>query len=418
MLILANGFSTRDLAKEKAAERVSAARSYLKSTLSTQDFGKESRTTLLRRSIDGLRPQATPLDTETAVYTIVNYEIEKKADKENLDRLAKSKSPTLQKVGRVYDQTKLLTDAEANEISTEFAKGTIDLRLANAHLQERLGKPRPVIIDPASAKRFQTSFRVTLFTFSMGVLCLILVFAVRPAMSGLAIGQLNWKEAERSVVLFLVYIVGYLLLGAVLYSLTKPTGGEEVKPLSLLFFFITLAGLLFGVTKLKIGDKPITLRQFGLRTDSIWKDLNAAIVGVLISRPVLVIGFWLGRVLFPNLSSRPQGALTSAESGNALQIGLILVATCIFAPIIEEIGFRGTLLPALRKATGGIVPALTLTSLIFGGIHSVGLPGVPGLVGIGLIAGIISYGRGNLIAPILFHSLYNLLTLVTVLLAS
>ncbi len=84
---------------------------------------------------------------------------------------------------------------------------------------------------------------------------------------------------------------------------------------------------------------------------------------------------------------------------------LTVAAGVVFAPIAEEIVFRG-LIQRLASRTWGPVPAVAVSSLLFGLIH-----GQPwflfGLIGVGLVLGFIFETTRSLRACILAHAVHN-----------
>jgi len=96
----------------------------------------------------------------------------------------------------------------------------------------------------------------------------------------------------------------------------------------------------------------------------------------------------------------------------------VLAVTSVFAPLLEEVVFRGFLLASLTKwlPTPG---AVFFSSVVFAGAH-LAPRDFPQLVTLGMVLG-FSYSRTrNLLTPMLIHSLWNsgVLVLVAVLVSS
>jgi membrane protease YdiL (CAAX protease family) len=85
---------------------------------------------------------------------------------------------------------------------------------------------------------------------------------------------------------------------------------------------------------------------------------------------------------------------------------LIGISTVILAPISEEILFRGLLYNAVKNAGYPLV-ALYGVSLFFGVIHNNAIAMLP-LAFFGVILTVVYEITGNLLAPIITHSLFNL----------
>jgi membrane protease YdiL (CAAX protease family) len=81
------------------------------------------------------------------------------------------------------------------------------------------------------------------------------------------------------------------------------------------------------------------------------------------------------------------------------------VAAVIFAPIVEEIIFRGVLYPAVKRQAGQRL-ALWGVSLLFALTH-MNLTALLALTVLGIILTFLYEETGNLITPIIAHSVFN-----------
>ena len=97
---------------------------------------------------------------------------------------------------------------------------------------------------------------------------------------------------------------------------------------------------------------------------------------------------------------------------NILEIIMEFIATCIFAPICEEIIFRFGLYEKLNKKFN-IGISILITSIIFSVIHFYKLDGIIILLTISTIWNYAYYKTNNLLYPIIFHFLHNLYALIS-----
>jgi nicotinamidase-related amidase len=88
----------------------------------------------------------------------------------------------------------------------------------------------------------------------------------------------------------------------------------------------------------------------------------------------------------------------------------------VLAPIIEELMFRGILLPWLRQAVGPW-PAILLSSAIFAIAHLDAWPAPFALFVLALFLGYLAYRTTSLVAPIVLHSVFNAANLTILILA-
>ena len=97
---------------------------------------------------------------------------------------------------------------------------------------------------------------------------------------------------------------------------------------------------------------------------------------------------------------------------NILEIIMEFIATCIFAPICEEIIFRFGLYEKINKKFN-VVISILITSTIFSIIHFYKLDGIIILLAISTIWNYAYYKTNNLLYPIIFHFLHNLYALIS-----
>jgi membrane protease YdiL (CAAX protease family) len=103
-----------------------------------------------------------------------------------------------------------------------------------------------------------------------------------------------------------------------------------------------------------------------------------------------------------------------AKGGIAERIALLVLAA-VFAPLVEEIVFRGVLYRHLRERLGRIghfasfVVAALASSALFAAIHPQGIVFAPILAGLGFAFCIARELRGSLIAPMVAHGVNNAL---------
>lgn len=103
-----------------------------------------------------------------------------------------------------------------------------------------------------------------------------------------------------------------------------------------------------------------------------------------------------------------------ADGGLAVRVALLVLAA-VFAPLVEEIVFRGVLYRHLRERLGGLghfasfMVAALASSALFAAIHPQGIVFAPILAGLGVAFCIARELRGSLIAPMVAHGINNAL---------
>jgi uncharacterized protein len=109
------------------------------------------------------------------------------------------------------------------------------------------------------------------------------------------------------------------------------------------------------------------------------------------------------------------GVLPLIKSGDPVAIVSLLAVTSVFAPLLEEVVFRGFLLTSLTKwlpAPGAVL----FSSVIFGLVHFAPRD-FPELVALGCVLGFSYVRTRNLLVPMFIHSLWNSGVLVLLLVA-
>lgn len=154
--------------------------------------------------------------------------------------------------------------------------------------------------------------------------------------------------------------------------------------------------------------------------------LPLAAVALLITFLALVFGVFGGEAPTPHHEFANAPLPVHPVVGEAAMPGtwgslpLILMAT-VFAPLVEEIMFRGVLYRHLRDCTataGIVVSALSsglVSAFLFAAVHPQGPIAVPALMVLALGFTFAREWRGSLVAPIAAHALNNAV-LVTILL--
>jgi membrane protease YdiL (CAAX protease family) len=99
--------------------------------------------------------------------------------------------------------------------------------------------------------------------------------------------------------------------------------------------------------------------------------------------------------------------------GNGPVLVISLLEFVLFAPLFEEIVFRGLLFATLRRKFGGIGSA-TASAALFAGAHGYGMLGFFSVFWSGLLWAWMYEKTGSLLPSMLAHALNNLLVCVTI----
>ncbi len=92
-------------------------------------------------------------------------------------------------------------------------------------------------------------------------------------------------------------------------------------------------------------------------------------------------------------------------------LGVFFMA-CVWAPVVEELMFRGALYHYIRVWAAPLVAGLAV-AVVFAAIHPQGIAGIPMLTSIAVVMGLIREWRGTIIGSVTAHMLNNF-TAITV----
>jgi membrane protease YdiL (CAAX protease family) len=168
-----------------------------------------------------------------------------------------------------------------------------------------------------------------------------------------------------------------------------------------------IRGVPFGTARVDLGIH---------RGKGLLREVASGVVGYVAILPIFAGGFLVTLLLMIlweaiNPSGEPSGPMSHpivpmmAEGGTAVRIAVLLLASG-FAPLFEEVLFRGALFADLRRFLGPIGAGL-LIGVLFAAIHPQGVFTIPALGALAFGFALLREWRGSLIAPIVAHALHN-----------
>ena len=219
-----------------------------------------------------------------------------------------------------------------------------------------------------------------------------------------------WTILEAFALLAVVF-VAFMLKDVVLTS----AWATAMRPTTLVWLRVAALSVFYAIQIVALvlmaryrGVKLIDAMRMG-RVDTSWgsKAVSAAyVVGLLV---LTRIGAWVYGVSAQGLGWDPpvrwNSSLTDIFGPDSIGLGLAIVMVVLVGPVIEEMVFRGVLLPAFDARVGRWV-ALSISSALFAGYHFNAWLLVPTFV-LGFAAGWLALRRESLWPAIALHSLYN-----------
>lgn len=210
-----------------------------------------------------------------------------------------------------------------------------------------------------------------------------------------------------------------LALAAILAVTNRTIDQVDELPLSLVALaqiglWVGLLGAPFAATRLK-GNGVVADLDLRARLSDVWR---GGAVGVGLQLVALPLLYWPLLDLLNKGSSDLEGPareMTDRADG-ALGIVLLVLIVGIGAPIVEEIFYRGLFQRALLKRGLPPAAAIAINATVFGLSHGQLLQ-LPALVLFGAAAGVLAHRSGRLGPAITAHVAFNMVTVISLLVA-
>jgi uncharacterized protein len=161
-------------------------------------------------------------------------------------------------------------------------------------------------------------------------------------------------------------------------------------------------------------------RDFDLRFR--WRDLGFGLAGSVVARLLAIAAVALIPLPLP---TRRIGESERVVFEDAVDTGVglavLILVTCVGAPLFEELFFRGLVQGRLETRLG-VASGIALTSLLFGAAHLIAWQGpwtlayAWAVAASGVVLGLMRHVSGRLGAPMAAHALFNAQVMVIVVL--
>ncbi len=261
----------------------------------------------------------------------------------------------------------------------------------------------------------------------------VLQQAMRTMMVMLAFGLFGFLAAIGGLVLFVLAFLRWRegRLKFTLSAITRAEGGLLLEGFAV---YMVLFLILPNVSRFVFADMPRTFHYLiaflaliagflwplwrGMKRESwrvalglqagkgILREMAAGILGWLACLPLLVLGMIAASWIVKLTGVSPEHPITDAFSGSvAVKISAVLLAV-VWAPVSEEMMFRGLLFPGLSAWLRWVLGTLG-GAFIFAVIHPQGWAGVPAIMALAMAFSLLRMWRQSLIAPMTAHALNN-----------
>lgn len=221
---------------------------------------------------------------------------------------------------------------------------------------------------------------------------------------------MSWSPAELVALLAVVavaFIFKEVALGSLAFQMMPPSG-QVVGRAAVLAFYYGAQIMAIAALAFRRGFKLET--AFGLwgegkSASRIAGNVAAIVVLLLVTRAFSTA--WAAALrTFGWVPPTVDGGQFSALFGSGFAgLALTITAVVIFAPIAEELVFRGAVLGLLADRIGQW-PAILVSAGLFSASHIEPWIFMPTFV-LGIALGWLARGRGSLAGAIVLHALYN-----------
>ena len=284
--------------------------------------------------------------------------------------------------------------------------------LARSVGQPETAPGRRAILGDASALlvRVMAMVSIAICAFVLGFVLFIVMLAKRisgslkPRMNN----QRTMSHRDRTLLLesFMVFLLGFFVVREVAGVIIQQGGPDLSKLLIWLLLLAPLWPLLRGM---KWRELHIALgwHANGTGLKGVIKESGLGVVGYLAGLPIVLLGVLIMFAMLQLTSSQPtHPAVNEATNADLLTALKIYVLASLWAPMVEESVFRGSMYYNLR---GWMHPLLAgvVVAFFFAIIHPQGIAVVPALMSLAIVFALMREWRGSIIGPMVAHGVHN-----------
>ncbi len=278
--------------------------------------------------------------------------------------------------------------------------------------------------DPLRAAMLQAALR------SMVIVILMVLLSFGSAMVGLVlliIGIVLWTQGKwrfefgvsrrlptdrrAYIEAFAVYLGGALLLGVVIRYILQLGGSWGLAALPLAFGVATIW------PKLRGQSWSEWRAMVGLHTGKgVMQELFCGAVGYVAGLPVMATGMLATFFLAKWGGVHPTHPIMREISANPWTVAWLLLMASVWAPITEELMFRGAMFGHLRGRLGWW-PSALIVAFVFAAIHPQGWAAIPALGSIAMVLAGVREWRGSILGCMMAHAINNTVLIVALVVA-
>ena len=227
----------------------------------------------------------------------------------------------------------------------------------------------------------------------------------------------GWQTIGFGLAIFAVYLVVQSLI-AIIFFIGRYLS-EPVTDLTQLLANLSTDGLLVSITVIvsAVAGIAMILLFIKIRKGATIKEylgLNPISKKTILINLAIVIGLIaVSSFLGPVFDASKDTAFMIDAYKTSIWPALLGVAVVIFAPLFEEVFFRGFLFLGLERSRLGSFGTIVLTAVAWALLHlQYDVFGMATILILGLVFGIVRLRTGSLWSTLLLHSIWNLVAIV------
>ena len=180
-----------------------------------------------------------------------------------------------------------------------------------------------------------------------------------------------------------------------------------------MFMTIGMIVCFIQISKKPVQGRTFSLEKLGLHRENLGVNVLWGVGGAIANLPIIIGTALVSQKIFQNLPNAEHPVNTQIQNGiQPMMLISILFAAVIAAPILEEIMFRGAILPAMARGLMPVLAAILFQGFLFATIHPTGIPAWLPLAAVGAMSGFLSRQTGSLVPSMVMHGVHNLGTLI------
>jgi membrane protease YdiL (CAAX protease family) len=200
---------------------------------------------------------------------------------------------------------------------------------------------------------------------------------------------------------FAIYLGGFVFIGRVVQEVLPGVArwGSMTAALGFVIlgvFWPRMRGMPAGVWRQCLGLH---------KGEGFLTEVRHGLQGWVTGLPLLIACVMITSIIVKLTGLNPSHPILEEAGGPDAWWSIPLLAV-VWAPITEELTFRGLLFPGLSAFCRARVAAL-VSAFVFAIIHPQGIAGVPPIMAIALTMATLRVQRGSILAPMAAHALNN-----------